>query len=166
MPVPSTPAAPLPVPPFIGAMLRVPSQAIHRRLVEELNSAGFEEIALPHIAVLQYPGPDGVRPSTLAQRAGISKQAMNQLLRSLENSGYIVRDDHADEGRARVVRFTKRGWATYAKIRNIFLEIENEWRAELGPKAFAQLKQLLGQVWVSPLVRTTVPTDHAASDGG
>ena len=72
---------------LIGALLRVPAQAIHRRIIKELNAAGFDELRLPHIAVLQFPGPDGVRPGTLAERAGMSKQAMNQLLRSLEGLG-------------------------------------------------------------------------------
>jgi len=54
---------------LIGALLRVPAQAIHRRIVRELNAAGFDELRLPHIAVLQFPGPDGVRPGTLAERA-------------------------------------------------------------------------------------------------
>lgn len=151
--------APLPVPAYIGALLRLPAHVIHRRLVQELNAAGFVEITLPHIAVLQYPGPDGERPGTLAERAGMSKQAMNQLLRSLESAGYIVRDDHSTEGRARVVRYTKRGRAINAQIRDIFVGIEKEWRAELGAKAFAELKDLLGRVWQSPLVRTTVPDE-------
>ena len=86
---------------LIGALLRVPAQAIHRRLIKELNAAGFDELRLPHMAVLQFPGPDGVRPGTLAERAGMSKQAMNQLLRSLEGLGYIVRSDVPDEGSAR-----------------------------------------------------------------
>jgi hypothetical protein len=34
------------------------------------------------MAVLQFPGPDGIRPGVLAERAGMSEQAMNQLLRS------------------------------------------------------------------------------------
>jgi hypothetical protein len=68
----------------------LPAQAIHRRIIKELNAAGFDELRIPHIAVLQFPGPDGVRPGTLAERAGISKQAMNQLLRSLEGLGYIA----------------------------------------------------------------------------
>ena len=76
---------------LIGALLRVPAQAIHRRLISELNAAGFAELRLPHMAVLQYPGPDGVRPGTLAERAAMSKQAMNQLLRSLEDLGYLTR---------------------------------------------------------------------------
>jgi DNA-binding MarR family transcriptional regulator len=138
---------------LIGALLRVPAQAIHRRIIKDLNEAGFEELSMPHIAVLQFPGPDGVRPSTLAERAGMSKQAMNRLLGSLEQFGYLVRSDALDEGRARVVRFTKRGRAAYSKIHDILRNIEREWSAELGSKDLAQLKELLVRVWDSPLVR-------------
>lgn len=139
---------------LIGALLRVPAQAIHRRIIRDLNAAGFVDLRLPHIAVLQFPGPDRVRPGTLAARVGMSKQAMNQLLRSLEGFGYIVRSDAPDEGRARVVRFTKRGRAAYAKIQDILRDIEREWSAELGPARFAQLKELLLSVWESPLTRS------------
>lgn len=146
-PVPTVPEM------LIGALLRVPAQAIHRRIINELNAAGFEELRVPHMAVLQFPGPDGVRPGTLAERAGMSKQAMNQLLRSLEALGYIARSDAPDEGRARIVRLTKRGVAAYTKIHDILRDIEREWIAELGPKQFADLKALLQRVWESPLVR-------------
>ncbi len=138
---------------LIGALLRVPAQAIQRRIIKELNLAGFEELRVPHMAVLQFPGPDGARPSTLAERAGMSKQAMNQLLRSLEGLGYIVRSDAPEQGRARLVRFTKRGRAAYSKIHDILGDIEKEWSSELGPKPFAQLKELLCRVWDSPLTR-------------
>jgi DNA-binding MarR family transcriptional regulator len=138
---------------LIGALLRVPAQAIHRRLISELNAAGFEELRVPHMAVLQFPGPDGVRPGILAERAGMSKQAMNQLLRSLEALGYIVRSDAPDEGRARIIRFTKRGRAAYSKVYDILRDIEREWSAELGPKRFAQLKESLLRVWDSPLTQ-------------
>lgn len=136
---------------LIGALLRVPSQAIHRRIIKELNAAGFDELRLPHIAVFQYPGPDGVRPTTLAERAGISKQAMNQLLKSLETSGYIERSDGTDEGRTRVVRLTKRGRAAYMRIYDILLDVEREWATELGSKQLEQLKKLLCLIWDSPL---------------
>jgi len=146
---PRLPAAPEML---IGALLRVPAQAIHRRLVKELNAAGFDDLRLPHMAVLQFPGPDGVRPSVLAERAGMSKQAMNQLLRSLEALGYVARSDVPGEGRARIVRLTKRGRAAYARIHDILRDIEREWVAELGPRPFADLKALLTRVWDSPLV--------------
>ena len=138
---------------LIGALLRVPAQAIQRRIIADLNAAGFEELRLPHMAVLQFPGPDGVRPGLLAERAGMSKQAMNQLLGSLESLGYLVRSDAPDEGRARIVRLTKRGRAAYARIHDILSDIEREWSTELGPKRFAALKELLLRVWESPLAR-------------
>jgi DNA-binding MarR family transcriptional regulator len=138
---------------LIGALLRVPAQAIHRRIIAELNAAGFEELRVPHMAVLQFPGPDGVRPGVLAERAGMSKQAMNQLLRSLETLGYLARSDDPDEGRARIVRLTKRGRSAYARIHEVLSDIEREWSAELGARPFSELKRLLLRVWESPLVR-------------
>ena len=138
---------------LIGALLRVPAQVIHRRIIAELNAAGFGDLRVPHMPVLQFPGPDGVRPGLLAERAGMSKQAMNQLLRSLEALGYLARSDAPDEGRARIVRLTKRGRAAWAKIHDILRDIEREWSTELGAKRFTELKQLLLRVWESPLVR-------------
>src|SRR3954449_7352235 len=116
---------------LIGALLRVPAQAIHRRLIGELNAAGFDDLRLPHMAVLQFPGPDGARPGLLAERAGMSKQAMNQLLKSLEGLGYLARSNAPGEGRGRVVHLTPRGHAAYARIHEILRDIEREWSTEL-----------------------------------
>ena len=136
---------------LIGALLRVPAQDIQRRIIRDLNAAGFGELRLPHMAVLQFPGPDGSRPGVLATRAGMSKQAMNQLLHSLEEYGYVKRSDEPGEARARTVEFTKRGAAAYAKIYDILHEVEREWSSELGQRDFEQLKKLLLRVWNSSL---------------
>ena len=36
---------------------------------------------------------------------------------------------------------------------DVLRDIEREWNDELGPKRFAQLKELLTIVWESPLIR-------------
>ncbi len=92
-------------------------------------------------------------PGVLAERAGMSKQAMNRLLGSLEELGYLKRSDAPHEGRARIVHFTRRGHAAYAKAIEILRDIERDWNAVLGPKDFARLKEILFRVWESPLVR-------------
>lgn len=137
---------------LIGALLRYPARAVQRRLIDGLNRAGFDDLRLPHMAVLQYPGPDGVRPSVLAERAGMSKQAMNQLLQSLERLGYVTRQDAPEGGRARVVQLTERGQAVWDLMTDILVEVEEEWRTELGEERFAQLKEILLEIWESPLV--------------
>ena len=91
---------------LIGALLRVPAQAIHRRIIKELNAAGFDELRLPHMAVLNFPGPDGVRPGTLAERAGMSKQAINQLLLRPRRSA----QEHVRASDCRHLR-KEEGWA-------------------------------------------------------
>jgi DNA-binding MarR family transcriptional regulator len=139
---------------LIGALLRYPARAVQHRLIEGLNRAGFDDLRLPHMAVLSYPGPERVRPSVLAERAGMSKQAMNQLLLSLERLGYIERQDAPGGGRARVVRLTERGHAAWALLEELLVDVEDEWREVLGEERFAQLKEILQQVWESPLVRS------------
>ncbi|MGH9589081.1 MAG: MarR family winged helix-turn-helix transcriptional regulator [Terracidiphilus sp.] len=138
---------------LIGALLRVPAEAIHRRIIRELNAAGFKGLSMAHMAVFRYPSSDGVRPGVLAERAGMSKQAMNRLLGTLEDLGYLARSDAPDEGRARVVHFTKRGHAAYEKAIEVLHKVEREWKAELGPRDFAKLKELLFRIWEGPLVR-------------
>ncbi len=138
---------------LIGALLRYPARAVQRRLIQGLNHAGFDDLRFPHMAVLQYPGPDGVRPTVLAERAGMSKQAMNQLLMSLERLGYITRENAPGGGRARIVRLTQRGHAVGERMVELLVEVEDEWREVLGEQRFAALKEILLDVWESPLVR-------------
>ncbi|RFB81509.1 MarR family transcriptional regulator [Methylovirgula sp. 4M-Z18] len=144
---------PVQKPPLIGALLRVPAMAIHRKLIRELRASGFEDLSPPHMAVIQYPGPDGVRPSALAERAAMSKQAMNQLLKTLEGMGYITRSAAPDDGGGTVVHFTDRGRAVYQKMVDVLMDIEREWAEELGEQRFSELKVLLGDLWDTPLVR-------------
>jgi DNA-binding MarR family transcriptional regulator len=142
------------VPTLIGALLRVPAQAIQRRLMAGLNDSGYSDLRLPHMAVLQYPGPNGDRPQELADRAGMSKQAMNQLLQSLERLGYVRRSDggDGDDGRARRVHFTRRGQAAYLRMAELLVDIEAEWSGALGKERFGALKALLADVWKSGLI--------------
>jgi len=140
------------VPPLIGALLRLPAVVIQRRLIAELNRAGFEELRLPHMAVLQYPGPDGFRPTELAERTGMSKQAMNQLLQSLERWGYLHRRK-AKDGNATIVESTERGRAVWDQMVASLYQIEHEWREALGDEHFFLLKDMLAKVWTSDLLR-------------
>lgn len=66
--------------------------------------------------------------------------------------GYLSRRHVKEDQRARLLYFTARGRAAWAKIHEILAEIEAEWRATLGDRDFKRLKALLCRVWVSDLV--------------
>lgn len=131
--------------PLIGALLRIPLQAVWHELGERLAEQGFDDVHPSHFAVFQYPGPDGVSPSELAARLGTTKQAMNHLLRRLETHGYLELAAGRD-ARSRAIRLTRRGHALIAAIRAIVRTIEQRWAALLGAGEFATLRRLLQEL--------------------
>jgi DNA-binding MarR family transcriptional regulator len=133
-------------PPLIGALLRMPWEAVQRRMLERLHEHGFEDLDAAHMNVFQYPGPQGAKPSELASRLRVSKQALNYLLGELERLGYLERHPDPDDLRAKRVALTRRGVSAIEVIRGAVAELETEWGRKLGPKRFADLRALLQEL--------------------
>ena len=130
-------------PPLIGALLRIPWEAVQRHMLERLRERGFDDFDRAYFAVFRYPGPQGARPTDLAAQLGISKQALNYLLRELERLGYLEREPHPDDLRSKRIVVTERGVAAVGVIREAIAEMEAAWAERLGPRRFAQLRTLL-----------------------
>jgi len=123
--------------------VRRPHNAIRRRIITGLHAAGFTGLQPGHLAVFQWPTPDGLRPGVLAVRADASKQAMNHLLGQLEADGYIVRKPDPADRRTRVVHLTPRGNEALAVMEQIMEKVDAEWRQALGGEDYDRLQQAL-----------------------
>src|SRR6266536_5154953 len=121
-----------PPPPLIGALLRMPWEAVQRHMLERLHARGFADFDAAYLNVFQYPGPQGARPSDLAARLRISKQALNHLLGQLERLGYLERQPDPDDLRSKRIALTKRGYSIVPVIRDAVGELELEWAQQLG----------------------------------
>jgi DNA-binding MarR family transcriptional regulator len=130
-------------PPLIGALLRMPWERLLRRMLVRLHEDGFDDLDAPHLNLLLYPGPQGTRPSELAARRGMSKQAVNYLLGELERLGYVERRADPDDRRSKRIALTRRGTLAAHTIRDAVAEVERDWAAQLGKKRFAELQALL-----------------------
>ena len=130
-------------PPLIGALLRLPWEDVQRRMLDGLHERGFEDLDAAHLTVFQYPGPQGARPSDLAARLRITKQALNYLLGQLERLGYLDRRPDPDDLRSKRIELTDRGVAAIDVIREAVGEVEADWAQRLGSARFAQLRGLL-----------------------
>jgi DNA-binding MarR family transcriptional regulator len=128
---------------LIGALLRIPWEAVQRHMLELLHDRGFDDLDAAHLNVFQYPGPQGARPTELASRLRISKQALNYLLGELERLGYLERRPDLNDLRSKRVALTPRGAAAIEVIREAVGEVETAWAEQLGPKRFAELRNLL-----------------------
>ncbi len=143
--------------PYVGALLGVVWQWVRDQLYAGVVAAGYDDLNAAHVGLWRYPGLEGLRPSQLADRRGITKQSVNDLLGYLEEHGYLLRVPDSVDGRARVIRLTPKGWrlqkTIYAEAASAQLRIEEI----LGPRRYAQLhsslelltEQLAGSLAVS-----------------
>lgn len=130
-------------PPLIGALLRMPWETVQQHMLERLHERGFDDLDAAHLNVFQYPGPQGARPTELATRLRVTKQALNYLLGELERLDYLERRLDPDDLRSKRVSLTPRGVSAIHVIREAVEELEATWAQRLGPKRFAQLRNLL-----------------------
>jgi DNA-binding MarR family transcriptional regulator len=130
-------------PPLIGALLRMPWESVLERLLAGLRERGFTDLGASHLSVLQWPGPDDLRPSELAAQSRMSKQALNYLLGQLERLGYLERRDDPRDQRFKRIALTQRGQQAALAMRDIVREVEAQWEQQLGPERFAELRLLL-----------------------
>lgn len=130
-------------PRMIGALLRIPFQAINARLDTELAAAGFADLRPAHFSVFQHLPTDGARVTELAERAQITKQSMGYLVDYLEERGYVERVPDPVDGRAAIVRLTERGRAVDRTAREIIGNIEDEWARQLSVRRMHQLRDSL-----------------------
>jgi DNA-binding MarR family transcriptional regulator len=130
-------------PPLIGALLRMPWDAVQQHMLDRLHESGFDDFDSAYLTVFQYPGPQGARPSELATRLRMSKQALNYLLGELERLGYLERRPDPDDLRSKRIALTARGIAAIGAIREAVAEVETAWAQQLGAERFAALRDLL-----------------------
>lgn len=96
------------------------------------NLAARDQISAAHIHITRHLSLQGDRLGDLAQRAGMSKQAMADLVDQCVAWGLVTRTPDPRDGRARRVCFTPVGLAWLQGFRDAVAQAETEFRAEVG----------------------------------
>ena len=97
---------------------------------------------------------DGItRPSDLARNIGISRQAIQQTLVEMEREGLVSLKQDPSDGRAKIVRFSRRGARIGKAAFAAMDDIEAELTDRLGAPAMKRLKAVLFTDW-GPVVNS------------
>jgi len=96
------------------------------------NLAARGQVSAAHVHVTRHLALEGSRLTDLAQRAGMTKQAMGDLVDQCEAWGLVTREPDPLDARARRVKFTGSGLAWLAAFREAVAQAEAEFRAEVG----------------------------------
>lgn len=131
-----------------------------RHLVEGLQArliaAGFDDHRVVHHNVMAHVTFEGIRLTELADRAGITKQAMSELVLDLERLGYLMRTPDPHDRRAKLIRFTDKGRAAVQEAMRAFGEMESV----LGERSLRSFRRSLLTILATPVTGA----DHRGVD--
>lgn len=127
----------------IGRLLLQAQRAYTDRAVEKLRARGYADLSLSHISLLPYLAIEGARITAIAEWARMTKQAVGQLVKQLEQQGYLSRAPDPDDQRAVVIEFTEQGQRLMRDADAVRREIEAEYGELVGGADLGALRRAL-----------------------
>jgi len=126
-------------------------QEAFRQLDQEITPAledRASELTPSQARALLLVDRAGTRLTELARRAGVTKQAMMQMVDDLQEAGFVRRTPDPADARAKAVRLTSRGVRQRALARQAVQMVESRIRRGLGPRRYAALRSALEDLTV------------------
>jgi len=127
----------------LGHLLLRTARLFNEAGLARVNARGETAYRPAHMQLFPHIDLDGTRQSVLADRVGISKQAIHQLVSDLETLGVVERVPDPADKRAKMVRFTLQGRADILRGLAVLAQLEADIAAQLSAETLAQLKDNL-----------------------
>ena len=96
------------------------------------NLAARDQVSAAHIHITRHLALKGSRLTDLASSAGMSKQAMGDLVTQCEAWSLVTRQTDAHDKRAKKVMFTSDGLLWLGAFERAVAQAESEFRAAVG----------------------------------
>jgi DNA-binding MarR family transcriptional regulator len=113
---------------------------------DRAHAFGHEELRQAHARLMVFLDWEGSRITDMAKAMDVTKNAVGQLVTELEELGYVERLPDPEDGRAKIVRYTKRGKALLADAAAISTSLDAEVEAIIGARRFAELRKTLSDI--------------------
>ena len=128
--------------PRLGALLQA-TQLAWRQAVREALSQRNAPALGAGLDLLAQLSLSGISQSLLAERLGMSKQAVQQSIDQLEKLGLVRRDPDPVDKRAKYVVLTEAGLYALEAHRDAERDVERQWEKLLGKKTVQRLRKAL-----------------------
>lgn len=110
------------------------------RALEKAHQRGHTKIRGSHSSLFYNLGFEAVRLTELADRAGITQQAMGKLVKEMERVGYVMRHIDSTDRRAKIIELTDIGKTLVNDSMEIVDEILEEYTATIGEDGMSDLE--------------------------
>lgn len=127
----------------IGLLCLVVSNGFSNRVLASLADAGFGDARFSHGFIVQGLLAGDTTVTELAERLGISIQAVSKTVKEMESLGYLERKRDAGDARSSRLALSEKGQANLAASRAARAEVMAALRKSLGKKRMRELTDLL-----------------------
>lgn len=114
------------------------SRVVNRHVVAGLRARGYADLSSTHTTLLSNLDLAGSTVTEVAQRAGISKQAMGRLAAEPEKAGYLRIAPDLNDARVRVLMLTKTGRKLMVESFDVMAGLERRYAGMIGEQRFTQ----------------------------
>lgn len=129
----------------LGRLLLQAARQHHQAVVDGMNVLGFR-IRPVHASVIRHVHINGSRVTDVAEKAGMTKQAVGQLLMELERAGYVRRTIAREDRRVKMVVFTDQGRRFASAIGTAVKKADENIARRIGRRRLRSLYALLRRV--------------------
>jgi DNA-binding MarR family transcriptional regulator len=127
----------------LGMLLAACCERLVRQLFGKLHTEGYGHLT-PSQAITVLLIGDGIDTVTqIAERVGMTTQAMSKICATLHAEGLLDRRTHTADARSRHLALTDEGKRVLSLIRTAGKEAEASWVALIGPDTMSTVRDAL-----------------------
>ncbi|MCG8314969.1 MAG: MarR family winged helix-turn-helix transcriptional regulator [Pseudomonadales bacterium] len=119
-------------------------------LQNHLQSKGWPAITRAQSLIFVNIGEGVTRPSEIASRVGVTRQAIHQTINELIDEGFVVLEPDPSDRRAKVVRYTKLGEKIGLDAIQGLQRVEKALAEKIGAETVKALRGALVEDWGKP----------------
>ncbi|MBV1857994.1 MAG: MarR family transcriptional regulator [Nannocystaceae bacterium] len=129
----------------LGQVLIKAARLLNEQAMARVRELTWQDVRPTHTTLFPHIDLEGTRITEIAQRMGLSKQAVGQLVTELESMDVLERVPDPTDGRAKLVRFARRdGRLILLDGLAVLAEFEDGLVKDLGRARIDALRENLG----------------------
>ncbi len=143
------------------------ARLVNEAAIARVQAAGGT-LRAAHTQLFPHITRDGVRLTAIAEKLGVTKQAIGPLIDDLEREGVVERVDDPDDARAKRIRWTAAGERALVHGLGLLAALERELAATVGAERLAELATTCERLIAAldPLSAAARPPAPAARPAG
>ena len=131
--------------PFIALVDRA-NRALQADMVRTGHRDGHPELKPAHNAVFATLSPNGSRAAVMAERAGMTRQSMGEVIRELVALDILEMRPDPSDGRAKLVMYSDHGRSVARDGYEHLREMERRFAEEFGEREYDIARDVLSRV--------------------